>query len=133
MITGSCLCGAIHYRIEVPLGPVTPCHCSQCRKSTGHFSAATPVKWEDLSLEGELNWYDSTPGKARRGFCSTCGSYMIWEEFDGLAYISAGTMDNPTGLSIDAHIFYADKGDYYHCDDGVPCYAQGRSSVEIAP
>ncbi len=133
MITGSCLCGAISYKTEAKLGPVTPCHCGQCRKSTGHFSAATPVKWDELELTGDLKWYDSTPGKARRGFCGTCGSYMIWEEFDGLAYLSAGTMDNPTGLHIDAHIFYADKGDYYSCNDGVPCFAAGRSGPEVAP
>lgn len=84
-------------------------------------------------MEGSPRWYDSSPGKARRGFCGTCGSYLIWEEFDGLAYVSAGSLDAAPGLRMDGHIFYADKGDYYRASDDLPCYAQGRSGKEIAP
>lgn len=134
MITGSCLCGTIRYRIEgeIPEG-VSGCHCSQCRKVTGHFSAAAPVKWSAITLDGTPRWYDSTPGKARRGFCGTCGSYLFWEQFDGIVFVSAGSMEAPTGLRLSRHIFYADKGDYYRCDDGAPCYAGWDSGPEIAP
>lgn len=129
---GSCLCGAIRYSVNAPLGPVTACHCKQCRRMTGHYSAATPVKWSDLTIEGDLRWYESSPG-ARRGFCPTCGSYLVWEEHDGLAYLSAGTLDGPTGLSMDGHIYYAFKGDYYRAEDGLPCWAEERSGPKVAP
>lgn len=132
MTTGSCLCGAVRFQITAPLGAVTACHCAQCRKSSGHHSAATPVRWRDIKLEGAPRWYQSSDA-ARRGFCGSCGSYLFWEEFDGLVYVSAGCLDNPTGLKLDGHIFYASKGDYYNVGDGLPCYAQGRSSKEISP
>jgi hypothetical protein len=35
MLKGSCLCGGIRYEIDADLGPVTNCHCSQCRKAAG--------------------------------------------------------------------------------------------------
>jgi hypothetical protein len=35
VLTGSCLCGAIRFEIDGELGPITCCHCSQCRRATG--------------------------------------------------------------------------------------------------
>jgi hypothetical protein len=31
--------------------------------------------------------------------------------------VTAGTLDTPTGLTLDKHIFVEDKGDYYVIDD----------------
>ena len=130
--TGSCLCGAVRYSVSVPLGAVTACHCSQCRKSSGHYTAAVPAPWDAVTLQGEPRWYASSPG-ARRGFCGTCGSSLFWEEFDGLVYLQAGCLDGPTGLRMDGHIFHADKGDYYSVGEVLPCWAQGRSGPRVAP
>lgn len=129
--TGSCLCGQITFSTAHDLGQVTACHCTQCRKSMGHY-AATPAPWDSIALTGEVTWYASS-ATGRRGFCGTCGSYLFWEEGDGLAYIMAGSLDGEAGLRMDGHIFYADKGDYYRAADGLPCFAAGRSGPEGAP
>lgn len=130
--SGSCLCGQIRYTTTHDLGPVTGCHCTQCRKVTGHYAAATPAPWDSLTIQGNMTWYQSSRG-ARRGFCGTCGSYLIWEEGDGLAYLMAGALDGATGLSMDGHIFYADKGDYYSAAGGEPCYPGPTRDGEVAP
>ena len=126
--TGHCLCGAVHFRTSGRLREVIACHCSQCRRQTGHFYAATNVQDNGLSVEGGENvtWYRASE-TASRGFCRTCGSALFWKG-DGSDYTSimAGTFDQPTGLKIGVHIFCADKGDYYEIDDGVPQFAQGR-------
>jgi hypothetical protein len=132
MVTASCLCGDIRIEISAPLGAVTACHCTQCRKITGHHSAAVPVAWQALTVSGDITWFESSEA-ARRGFCGRCGSYLIWEEYDGLAYLSAGAIDGDTGMRMDGHIFYADKGDYYHVGEMLPCFAAGRSGPEVAP
>ena len=132
-VTGSCLCGAVRYRIEGQPGPVWGCHCAQCRKSSGHFGAASRVDRSGIKIEGEPRWYESTPGVARRGFCPTCGSYLFWEEIGGDFFVMAGSMDETSGLSWFAHIYYAEKGDYYRCIGSVPCYAKGLSSEEMTP
>jgi hypothetical protein len=134
MITGGCLCGNITYRIAGQPGPIWACHCRECRKNSGHFGAASQVMRADLDITGLPRWFESTPGRTRRGFCGTCGCYLFWEEMaEDHLFVLAGSMDGPTGLNIFTHVYYAEKGDYYRCTDGAPRHARGLSSEEIAP
>ena len=131
--TGGCLCGAVRYEVAGRLRPVVLCHCTQCRRSTGHFMAATAARHRDFHLtrEEELRWYESSDC-ARRAFCGRCGSTLFWQG-DGRDYISiaAGTLDGATGLLSACHIHVADKGDYYSIDDGLPQNAGGTFSVAM--
>jgi hypothetical protein len=125
---GGCLCGGVRYRITGALRDVIACHCSQCRKTSGHFVAATQVRSENLQLieSTTLRWYRSSES-AERGFCARCGGNLFWKETaPGTEHISimAGTLDTPTGLRIVQHIYTADKSDYYEIDDGAPQLAQ---------
>lgn len=117
---GSCLCGLVAYEVDGPLRNVIGCHCNQCRKTTGHFLAATAASCADFRLVREegLAWYRSSD-TARRGFCRNCGSTLFWQG-DGRDYIAiaAGSLDGDTGLRLEGHIFCADKGDYYELLDG---------------
>jgi hypothetical protein len=121
--TGSCLCGAISYTTQGPLRPVIACHCAQCRKSSGHFVAATSVVRDQIEIEGEPVWYASSD-TARRGFCGVCGSSLFWDGAGQNISIHAGTLDGTTGLKLKGHIYCADKGDYYEIADGLPCAVQ---------
>ena len=119
---GSCLCGAVRYTTDGPLSDVVACHCSQCRKQTGHYFASTNVADDNLAISGaeHLEWYRATP-EARRAFCRTCGSTLFWKhDNDPFTAILAGSLDGKTGLALKKHIFCADKGDYYDIDDGLP-------------
>ncbi|MDB3912880.1 GFA family protein, partial [Paracoccaceae bacterium] len=40
-ITGSCECGAVVFELSGKLRDVVACHCGQCRKTSGHYWAAT--------------------------------------------------------------------------------------------
>ena len=122
---GSCLCGAVRYRVEGPLRAVRACHCTQCRKSSGHHVAATECASADLALEGaEPAWYASS-AEASRAFCPTCGSNLFWRRAEGVRIsIFAGTLDGPTGLRMDSQVHAGSKGDYYALPD-VPVL--GRS------
>ena len=112
---GSCLCGAVRYEVHGPLRNVIACHCTQCRKQTGHYLAATSADRDHFKLirGEELRWYRSS-AEAERGFCGRCGSVLFWQ-MDGRSEISitAGTIDGPTGVTTEGHIFCASKGDYY--------------------
>ena len=121
---GGCLCGGVRYSVHGALRDVVACHCSQCRRTSGHYVAATSARGVDLHLEsaGTLAWYRSSDS-AERGFCSTCGANLFWRRTaPGTRDISimAGTLDVPTGLKLALHIFVADRSDYYRLDDGVP-------------
>ena len=112
---GSCLCGAVRYEVAGPARSVVACHCGQCRKTSGHYVAATQVARGDLTVSGEaaLRWFRSSP-TAERGFCGTCGSQMFWRPVGrGVVSIMAGSIDGPTGLTMDRQIFVENRGDYY--------------------
>jgi len=119
---GRCQCGAVEYEVRGALRPVVYCHCRMCRRSSGHFVAATACAREHLTLRVDrgLRWYASSDW-ARRGFCAHCGSNLFWEPLGG-SYVSimAGTLDGASGLKAEGHIFVADAGDYYAITDGLP-------------
>lgn len=120
--TGGCLCGAVRYAVAGPLRDVSYCHCSQCRRTSGHFVAASACATEHLELvAGDgLRWYRSSPA-AQRGFCKCCGSSLFWRPDDGRHIsIMAGTIDVPTGLTAFEHIHVDSASDYYTIDDSLP-------------
>ncbi len=116
---GSCLCGAVKYRVEGPLRPVIACHCTQCRKTSGHYGAATSAPKDKVRIAGDVKWYVSSDA-ARRGFCPDCGSSLFWDGGGENISIWAGSFDGATGLSLKGHIFTASKGDYYPISDDLP-------------
>jgi len=121
MPKGSCLCGAVEFKVTGALPRPDACHCTQCRKQSGHYWAATDVKSSALTISGEdsLTWYQSST-KARRGFCKTCGSFLFWDAntVDEIA-VAMGAFDGATGTKLWSHIFVDDKGDYYEIGDGL--------------
>lgn len=122
MITGGCLCNSISYRVTGDLRSVVACHCLQCQKTSGNFVAATRANKADLTLlkSSTLKWFNSSE-TAKRGFCGDCGSNLFWQS-TGSEFISifAGTLDQPTGLSLSKHIFVDYKSDYYQLNDDLP-------------
>lgn len=127
MHKGSCLCGAVSFEVESDLGPAWACHCTQCRKQTGHYIASTEVKRAALAVHGEDNitWYRASD-IARRGFCSVCGSFLFWDPMDGdTIWIAMGGFDKATGTRVYQHIYVADKGNYYDIADGLPQHERG--------
>lgn len=122
MHKGSCLCSAVTFEIEGELAAPDACHCSKCRKQTGHYFASTDVPKDRLTIRGDENvgWYQSSE-KVRRGFCKTCGSSLFWDpphrDWMGVAM---GAFDTATETHLKMHIFVADKGDYYDIADGLP-------------
>lgn len=121
-LKGSCHCGAVTFTLtQVPTEP-TACHCTQCRKQSGHYLASAKVPKTAVNLTGadHMSWYRSSE-KVRRGFCSKCGSWLFWEPLlrDSM-WVALGSLDGKTGLTLERHIYVADKGDYYTIADGLP-------------
>ncbi|MEQ8667477.1 MAG: GFA family protein [Rhodospirillales bacterium] len=126
--SGSCLCGAVRYRTNAPLGPgFNACHCTQCRKQSGHHAAYVAAgRAADVTIDGAGNvtWYRASD-TAKRGFCRICGSQLFWVPDDGGTFdVSGGTLDEHPPIALTGHIFVADKGAYYDIADGLPTYPQ---------
>lgn len=124
MLEGSCLCGAVKYRIDHEVREVTHCHCSMCRKAHGAaFASYAGVPLEAFHLtEGAdlVVRYPSSPGVTRT-FCGCCGSTLQFiDERFGEIGVAAGTLDSPLGEVRQAHIFVDSRADWYRIQDDLP-------------
>ena len=122
MHKGSCLCGAVTFEITGALRPPDACHCTKCRKHSGHVFVSTDVPRAALTIAGadHLTWYQSSE-KVRRGFCTTCGASLFWDPiYKDWIGVAMGAFDTPTDTKLGIHIFVAEKGDYYDLTDGLP-------------
>lgn len=125
MHTGSCLCKAVRFEVEGDLPGPDACHCTACRKTSGHYLVGTDIKRAALTIHGaeHVTWYPSSE-KVRRGFCATCGASLFFDPLDQVKHdwigIAMGAFDGPTGTRLAIHIYVADKGDYYDITDGLP-------------
>lgn len=117
---GSCACGAIAFTVSgVPQG-ASCCHCTQCRKMSGHVWSSAYVPETEIVIDGAVKWVSLTE-KAKRGICPDCGAFLFWKAHDeDTMSFALGAIDGATGLSLEKHIFTATKGDYYALSDGLP-------------
>jgi len=51
MLRGSCLCGAVCYQVTGDVYGPSVCHCSQCRKQSGHL-------WASAYVAGKGDYYE---------------------------------------------------------------------------
>ena len=131
--SGQCLCGGVRYQVRGPLRAVVECHCQTCRRFTGGLWNATAARREHVTFteEGTLKWYQSSE-HVKRGFCAECGSSLFWNR-DDRPYlgITAGTLNEPTGLKLAARIFTADPADYYDFSPDIPRHPEAGHGLEI--
>jgi hypothetical protein len=113
-ISGRCLCGAVRFSFEPAKREVGVCNCSICRRwSAGPFLVLDhegPVAFEGVENVGV---YKSSEW-GERGFCKTCGTSLYWR-MSGVEHfaVSAGALDDQTGLAFTTEIFIDEKPGYY--------------------
>jgi hypothetical protein len=124
MLSGSCLCGAVAYEVDAPVGPFVHCHCRTCRKTHGSaFSTVMPVprsafRW--VRGDGLLRSFESSPGKFRR-FCSTCGSHIVAERpAQPNVLLRLGCLDTPIAECATLHMWRSDGASWYDPKDRLP-------------
>ncbi len=119
-ITGSCLCGQLHYAGETDIMGAMSCHCDACRKATGAaYTTNLFVADADITVTGETLEYvhqadsGSTLTKIN---CAKCGSPTLGRNSnrEGILVLRAGTVDQkdlikPTG--------------YVYCEKAIPSTA----------
>lgn len=116
--TGRCMCGAVHFRAEVPTSEASACHCDMCRQWTG--STLVAVTAQDLTWtkgEEHLGMIASSAW-AERGFCKRCGSSLLYRvtaegPYQGHTTVSIGSLDDPSGFEIVREYFIDKKPGAY--------------------
>jgi hypothetical protein len=103
-------------------GRISVCHCGQCRRwNSGPLMSVDMEDGMTLIRDDGLDWYKSSD-RGERGFCRHCGSSLFWRE-PGAAHgwgISAGALDDASGLTIARHIWVDDRPNFYDFSDTAP-------------
>ncbi|KAI8914834.1 Mss4-like protein [Powellomyces hirtus] len=120
---GSCLCQRIRYKYTGNLGPMTVCHCQQCRKVQGACTVAT-IDTDAFTWQTGTEFiteHESSPGKMR-AFCSKCGTalYSRKESVPGVYRMRVGTLDTPITQVPIAHIFTKELPPWASVDNDWP-------------
>ena len=122
MLTGSCCCGEIRFRLSTPPEMMATCHCSRCRKVGA--STFVFVKRDAFTLVAgadRMAVFEPESGyQYRRCFCSRCGSAL--GEIAGTSEsfpIPANCFDDPLDIEVRCHEFVAEKPSWQPICDGA--------------
>lgn len=109
--TGSCLCGAVRWRLDQRPLAVNACHCMDCKKSTGATNVVMLLaRNEAFSSSGETQTYRKRADSGREldiHRCVKCGTRMFHHNpsVGTLVFITAGTLDDPSWAVPTSHIW----------------------------
>jgi hypothetical protein len=120
---GSCLCGAVSFRISGEFESFFLCHCARCRKDTGSahaanlFSTRAAIVW--LSGQDSIKTYRVPATRHEKSFCTECGSALPRVQSAGaLLVVPAGSLDSAINIQPNAHICVASRAHWdTHLED----------------
>lgn len=139
-VHGSCLCGAVRYRVTGPFLRANFCHCSRCRKHTGAAASTQGrVAIEDFTLLAgaeQVTSYNPPGGGMTKAFCATCGSSLFGGSWPSGPEVSIrlGTLDDDPGIRPSFHNFTADAPAWLPVpDDGLEHHAAAKPGRRPRP
>ncbi len=127
MYKGGCLCGAVLFEINGPIGNIVHCHCSRCRKAQGSaFATNGIVKAGDFNIVSgadALTGYESSPGQTKF-FCKVCGSPIMSKTAtkSDQVRVRLGTIESDIEERPMAHIFVTSKANWEEICGNIPQY-----------
>ena len=121
-------CGAVRYRLSAEPLFVHCCHCLNCQRQTG---SAFVVNALIETLRVELVAGEPVPvdvprddGSAQRIWrCPAC-QVAVFSRYgtDEFRYVRGGTLDDPSSIEPDVHIFTRSKLPWVALPEGVPAF-----------
>ena len=137
---GSCFCGAVTYRLESAPMFVNCCHCTECRRQTSSAFAINAVIETDriTVLEGEpvVVTVPSESGRPHDIYrCPKCQT-ALWSDHGrrpALRFVRVATLDDPSALPPQAHIFTRSKLRWVHLPKGVPAFEVYYDMAKLWP
>lgn len=125
---GGCACGSVRYRLTAEPLFTHCCHCLNCQRQTGSaFVINLLIEADRVELvAGDPQAVDvpRDDGSTQRIYrCPDCQvavySNYGWPE---LLFVRGGTLDQPSSVSPDVHIFTRSKLPWIELPDDVPAF-----------
>lgn len=108
-LSGSCLCGSIHYLVRGEPIYITHCHCQTCRKASGAaFVTWFTVRMSEVEWRGEPMAIYHSSAAVERGFCPRCGTTLTYRHESDPAEldITAASLHQPESLTPAHHTWW---------------------------
>jgi hypothetical protein len=139
-LEGGCACGTMRYRTGRDPLFVHCCHCRDCQRQTGTaFVLNALIETDRVELlAGDPKPYlmPTESGRPHTVFrCSGCGT-AVWSEYGGvkvLRFMRVGTLDDPSALPPDVHIYTRSKLPWIALTDGKPSFDAYYDSKQLWP
>jgi hypothetical protein len=127
-IRGGCLCGAVRYEAKAAPLVMRACWCRVCQYfASGNATINLAFPTEAMTIRGELSDYASAADSGRRmhrRFCPACGVHLFSEaeERPQMIVVRAGTLDDPSIVTLQGHIWTRSAPKWAHLDPALPCF-----------
>jgi hypothetical protein len=136
---GGCACGAVRYRLASEPLIVHCCHCLNCQRQTGSAFVVNLLieadRFELLAGEPQPVDVPRDDGRSQRIFrCSVC-QVAIFSEYGRpeVRFVRGGTLDEPSSVSPDVHIYTRSKVGWVMLPDSVPAFEVYYDSKALWP
>ena len=128
-LDGGCACGAVRYRLGSAPMFVHCCHCRDCQRQTGSaFVLNALIETDQIRLLSGDPAPVAVPTDSGRPHeiyrCPACQT-AFWSDYGGrpaLRFVRVGTLDDPTALTPDVHIYSRSKLPWVRLPDGAPAF-----------
>jgi len=128
-LEGGCSCGAVRYRLKTAPMFVHCCHCKDCQRQTGSAFVLNAIietdRIEILSGVPEPTLMPTDSGRPHDIYrCPKC-RIAVWSDYGrrpALRFVRVGSLDDPTALKPDVHIFTRSKLPWVQLPPGVPAF-----------
>jgi hypothetical protein len=128
-LEGQCACGMVRYRLNSRPMFVHCCHCHDCQRQTGSVFGLNALIETDrialLSGEPEPVCVPTDSGRPHDIYrCPMCQT-ALWSDYGrrpALRFVRVGTLDEPSALPPDVHIFIRSKLPWVELPCDVPAF-----------
>jgi hypothetical protein len=127
-LEGGCACGAVRYRLTSDPLFVHCCHCSNCQRQTGSAFVINALietdRVEILAGEPQAVGAPRDDGSRQKIWrCPTC-QVALYSKYTSprVRFVRVGTLDDPSGVEPDVHIFTKSKVPWVQLPEGVPAF-----------
>jgi len=139
-LEGGCACGAVRYRLTSGPMFVHCCHCRDCQRQTGSaFVINALIETDRITLLAGEPRPVPVPTDSGRPHdvyrCAVCQT-AVWSDYGrrpALRFVRVGTLDDPSALPPDVHIYIRSKLPWVALPAGVPAFEAYYSTRELWP
>ena len=138
-LRGGCSCGKVRYQLLAAPIRVHCCHCTDCQRHTGSaFVINALIETSAIRIiRGDL---EAVP--VRRAYgphdiyrCREC-KVAVWSDYGRrpqIRFVRVGTLDDPSALRPDIHIYTCTKAPWVRLPKGAPSFREYYDPKKVWP